>query len=72
MTAPALRVIEEGYGERTSLNASPQIPIEFNYPIRLSDAAKGVWFQDRASRQKYPAEILLNVPEGETDECTDR
>ncbi len=67
MTAPALRVIEEGYGERTSLNASPQIPIEFNYPIRLSDAAKGVWFQDRASRQKYPAEILLNVPEGEAD-----
>jgi len=67
MTAPALRVIEEGYGERTSLNASPQVPIEFNYPIRLSDAARGVWFQDRASRQKYPAEILLNVPEGETD-----
>ena len=69
MTAPALRVIEEGYGERTSLNASPQVPIEFNYPIRLSDAAKGVWFQDRASRQKYPAEILLNVPEGESDDA---
>ena len=69
MTAPPLRVVEEGYGERTSLNASPQVPIEFNYPLRLSDAAKGVWFQDRASRQKYPAEILLNVPEGEPDDA---
>ncbi len=68
MTAPALRVIEEGYGERTSLNDRPQVSIEFNYPIRLSDAARGVWFQDRGSRQKLPAEILLNVPEGETDD----
>ncbi len=64
MTTPPLRVIEEGYGERNSLNASPQVPLEFNYPIRLADAASGVWFQDRASRQKFPAEILLNVPEG--------
>ena len=69
MIAPALRVIEEDYGERGSLNASPQVPIEFNYPIRLSDAARGVWFQDRASRQKFPAEILLNVPEGEMDDA---
>ncbi len=43
----------------------PQIPLGFNYPVRLSDAASGVWFQDRASREKFPAEILLNVPEGE-------
>ena len=70
MSAPALRVVDEGYGERTSLNASPQIPIEFNYPIRLSDLARGVWFQDRASRQKLPAEILLNVREGETDNAS--
>jgi len=68
MTTPVLRVIEEDYGERNSLNASPQVPLEFNYPIRLSDAARGVWFQDRISRQKFPAEILLNVPEGETDD----
>jgi alpha-2-macroglobulin len=69
MTTPALRVIEEGYGERSSLNASPQVPLEFNYPIRLADAARAVWFQDRASRQKYPAEILLNVAEGMIDDA---
>ncbi|MGA7214957.1 MAG: alpha-2-macroglobulin family protein, partial [Terrimicrobiaceae bacterium] len=67
MTAPVLRATEEDYGERDSLNARPQVPIEFNYPIRLSDAASGVWFQDRASRQRFPVEILLNVPEGEID-----
>jgi alpha-2-macroglobulin len=67
MTTPVLRVIAEDYGERISLNSSPQVPIELNYPIRLSDAARGVWFQDRASRQRFPAEILLNLPEGETD-----
>ena len=57
--------VEEGYGERSSLNASPQVPLVFNYPVRLSDAAGRLWFQDRASWQKFPAEILLNVPEGE-------
>ncbi|MGA7901674.1 MAG: alpha-2-macroglobulin family protein [Terrimicrobiaceae bacterium] len=65
MFAPMLRVIEEGYGERSSLNATPQVPLAFNYPVRLSDAASGIWFQDRASRERFPAEILLNVPEGE-------
>lgn len=69
MTAPLLRVIEAGYGERNNLSASPQVPLEFNYPIRLSDAARGVWFQDRVSRQKFPAEILLNVPEGDLDDA---
>ncbi|HEY5706630.1 MAG TPA: alpha-2-macroglobulin family protein [Terrimicrobiaceae bacterium] len=69
MITPALRVIEEGYGERGSLNASPQVPVEFNYPIRLSDAAQRVWFQDRASRQKFPAEILLNAPDGEMEKA---
>ena len=69
MTTPPLRVIEEGYGERDNLNASPQVPLEFNYPVRLSDAASGVWFQDRISREKFGAEILLNVPEGEMDDA---
>jgi alpha-2-macroglobulin len=65
MVAPMLRVIEEGYGERSNLNSSPQVPLVFNYPVRLSDAASRLWFQDRASREKFAAEILLNVPEGE-------
>ena len=69
MTTPPLRVVEEGYGERDNLNASPQVPLEFNYPVRLADAANGVWFQDRITREKFPAEILLNVAEGEMDDA---
>ncbi|HEY6675459.1 MAG TPA: hypothetical protein VIZ87_01645, partial [Terrimicrobium sp.] len=69
MTTPPLRVVEEGYGERDSLNASPQVPLEFNYPVRLADAANCVWFQDRVTREKFPAEILLNVAEGKTDDA---
>ena len=53
MTTPALRVIEEGYGERDNLNASPQVPLEFNYPVRLSDAAK--WRMVSGSSQ--PGEV---------------
>ena len=69
MTTPPLRVVEEGYGERNNLNASPQVPLEFNYPVRLADAANGVWFQDRISRERFPAEILLNVAEGKMDDA---
>jgi alpha-2-macroglobulin len=69
MTTPPLRVVEEGYGERDNLNANPQIPLEFNYPVRLAHAADCVWFQDRVNREKFPAEILLNVAEGKTDDA---
>jgi alpha-2-macroglobulin len=69
MTTPPLRVVEEGYGARDNLNASPQIPLEFNYPVRLADAANCVWFQDRITREKFPAEILLNYAEGEMDDA---
>jgi alpha-2-macroglobulin len=69
MTTPPWRVVEEGYGERDNLNASPQVPLEFNYPVRLADAANCVWFQDRVTREKFPAEILLNVAEGKTDDA---
>ena len=67
MTSPAFQIVEENYGERGSLNARPQVPLEFNYPVNLDDAAQGVWFQDRLSRKQFPAEILLNVAGGETE-----
>lgn len=67
MVTPVFAVVEENYGERERLNARPQVPLEFNYPARLADAAQGVWFQNRATRVRFPAEILLNVPDGETE-----
>lgn len=53
------------YDERSQLNSRPQVPLEFNYPVRLHDAAEGVWFQNRATRERYPAELMLNSAESE-------
>ena len=54
MTAPPLRVVEEGYGERTSLNASPQVPIEFNYPLPFRRRQGRL-----VPRSSQPAEVSL-------------
>ncbi len=64
MVSPALRAMDSGYGARESLNARPQVRVEFNYPISLADAAAGAWFQDRDSRERFPVEVLLNIPDG--------
>ncbi|MEO6052415.1 MAG: hypothetical protein ABIP97_00230, partial [Chthoniobacterales bacterium] len=49
------------YDEREHLSARPQVSLEFNYLMRLDAAsAANIWFQNRATRQKYPAELLLN------------
>ncbi|HEY8901331.1 MAG TPA: alpha-2-macroglobulin family protein [Chthoniobacterales bacterium] len=52
--------VSSEFDVRDALNAQPQIPLEFNVPVRLHDAAEGIWFQDRLSRQRFPAELLLN------------
>ncbi len=67
MTSPVFQIIEENYGLRSSLGSRPQVPLEFNYPVRLADAAQGAWFQNRATRQRIPAEILLNTAGGELE-----
>ncbi len=64
MVSPALRAVDSGYGVRESLNARPQVRVEFNYPISLADAAAGAWFQDRVTRERFPVEVLLNIPDG--------
>ncbi len=65
MKSPDFAISEESYGEREWLNSRPQVPLEFNYPVRLEDAAQALWFQNRVTREKLPAEILLNNAEGE-------
>jgi len=52
-----------GYEERSRLNARPQVPLEFNYPVRLSTAASGIYFQDRETRERFDVEVLLNRPD---------
>lgn len=59
--------VSSWYDEREQLNSRPVVPLEFNYPIRLHDVAEGVWFQDRATRKKFPAQISI---EAEAEEKT--
>ncbi|MFA7233127.1 MAG: alpha-2-macroglobulin family protein [Terrimicrobiaceae bacterium] len=55
--------VSSWYDERSQLNSRPVVPLEFTYPIRLHDVADGLWFQDRASRKKFPAEITVQIEE---------
>lgn len=48
------------YEQHETLSSRPQVPLEFNFPVRLHDAAEGCWFQDRLTRERFPAEVLLN------------
>ncbi len=52
-----------GYDERSQLSAKPSVNLEFNYPISLKDAADGLWFQNRATRQRFPAEVIVAASE---------
>lgn len=51
------------YGERSQLNSRPLVPLEFNYLVRISDIAEGIWFQDRATRKRFPAQINVDSSE---------
>ncbi|MEI8386497.1 MAG: MG2 domain-containing protein, partial [Verrucomicrobiota bacterium] len=53
------------YDERSQLSSRPIVPLEFNYPVRLNDVADGLWFQDRATRKKFPAEITVRIEVGD-------
>lgn len=55
--------VSSWYDERDQLNSRPVVPLEFNYPVRLQDVAEGLWFQDRATRKKFPAEISVQIEE---------
>ncbi|MBE2205801.1 MAG: hypothetical protein IAE94_15825, partial [Chthoniobacterales bacterium] len=55
--------VSSWYDEREQLNARPVVPLEFTYPIRIHDVADGLWFQDRTTRTRFPAEV--SIPSGE-------
>jgi len=52
--------VSSWYDEHLQLSSRPVVPLEFNYPIRLHDVADGLWFQDRATRKRFPAEISVS------------
>lgn len=55
--------VSSWYDERDQLNSRPVVPLEFTYPIRIHDVADGLWFQDRATRSKFPAEVSIQSGE---------
>ena len=52
------------YDEQSRLSSRPSVPLEFNYPVRTSDLADSLWFQDRASRKRFPAQISVSSDSG--------
>lgn len=54
------------YGTETmgleDVGSRPEVRVRANYEVRLSDAARDVWFQDRLTRERFAAEILI-LPE---------
>lgn len=54
------------YDEQSRLSSRPSVPVEFNYPVRVTDLADSLWFQDRASRKRFPAQISLGAEGGTT------
>src|SRR5262249_44102429 len=49
--------------QREQLPARPQIYLESTYPVRLTDVAEHIYFQDRDSRERFPVEIILSDEE---------
>ncbi len=55
------------FTETERLSGNPQVVVEFSYAVRLADAAERIWFQDRDSLQRFPAEIGLREDDNERD-----
>src|SRR5262245_45059800 len=46
------------FTERKQLPARPQIYLQSTYVVRLDEAAKHIYFQDREARERFPVEII--------------
>jgi hypothetical protein len=58
-TTPQFSVTSD-FEFRNELGSQPQLPLESTYNVRLTDVAEHAYFQDRDSRQRYPADIIQN------------
>ena len=71
LQSPALTVTDFS-APGTPVAARPTVRATLNYPVDLADAAQRVWFQDRASRERFPAEVFVNEPAAATPSDTIR
>ena len=59
-TTPAFRARTD-FDETKRLRSRPQVLLEFNYGVDLSDVAERIYFQDRDSFQRIGSEISLRA-----------
>jgi uncharacterized protein YfaS (alpha-2-macroglobulin family) len=64
VVSPPFKVDIYHSGEKVTRR--PSVSVTFSYPVRPSDLAEAAWFQDRDSRQRYPAEVVLPEDAGDT------
>lgn len=50
--------IAADFEPRRRLSAKPQFSLQASYAVRLVDAAEHIYFQDRTSGERFPAEII--------------
>ena len=58
--------ISTDFSEKEELSASPQIYLTSTYPVRLTEAAEHIYFQDRDSHERLPVEVVLTDNEKKT------
>ena len=56
-TTPSFSVTTD-FEESEHLSSRPQIPLESTYGVRFSEVVEHSYFQDRDSRQRFPAEVV--------------
>src|SRR5436305_3773425 len=49
--------------EHEQLDSQPQIPLDSNYNVRLTELAEHVYFQDRDSRKRFPVDVIIRSDE---------
>ncbi len=56
--------------DRQELSNRPHFQLNANYPVSLVDAAEAVYFQDRDSHQRLPAEVLIDPDQSVVSESS--
>jgi uncharacterized protein YfaS (alpha-2-macroglobulin family) len=49
--------------DEQQIDQRPAVALTFSVPIKPADLAESAWFQDRDSRKRYPAEVIVEPDE---------
>jgi uncharacterized protein YfaS (alpha-2-macroglobulin family) len=59
--------VESDFEETPTLERRPAVVVTSSATIKPADLAETAWFQDRDSRKRYPAEVIVNPEEQEKE-----